>query len=133
MRPTPVSSPALRATLLVWLIMAVSLTNYYALFAQAHSQTLNALFDRPDLVFHLAAFASMALPAFLLWQSTSMVAIGLVALAGAIELMQFGLPGREASLLDLGADGVGIMLGALAAILVSNLGLRYAGALTKVD
>jgi hypothetical protein len=119
--------------LLVWLIAAVSLTLYYALFAQAHIQTLDAFFDRTDLVLHLLAFVAMALPAFLLWGSMWKVVMGLVALAGAIELLQMTNTLREASLADLGADGAGIMLGALAAILVSSLGSWFSGTLIKVE
>jgi VanZ family protein len=132
-RPAPIRSRSLRAILLIWLIVAVSITHYYALFAHAHSYLLAALVDRPDFVFHLVAFALMALPAFLLWRPVSTVAVGLVALAGAIELSQMMIPDREASLADLGASGAGIVLGALAAMLVSDLGVWFSGALTKVD
>ena len=133
MRPAPVRSPALRAILLIWLIVAVSITHYYALFAHAHSQMLAAFIDRPDLVFHAAAFALTALPAFLLWRPASAIAMGLVALAGAIELSQLALSDRDASMIDLGASGVGIVLGAMAAMLLAELGARYSAALTKVD
>ena len=133
MRPTPVRSRALHTMLLVWLIAAVAITLYYALFAHAHSSLLASLFDRPDVVFHLVAFVAMALPAFLLWGSMWKVVMGLVALAGAIELLQMTLRDREASFADLGAGSAGIVLGSLAAILVSYLGLRHSGALTKVD
>ena len=133
MRPTRVASATLRALLFVWLIAAISITLYYALFVQAHIQALDALFDRTDLVLHLAAFVSVALPAFLLWGSMWKVVMGLVAFAGAIELTQMVLPDREASVADLGANGAGIMLGALAAILVSDLGSWFSGDLSNVE
>jgi VanZ family protein len=109
------------------------MTLYYALFAEIHVQTLAALFDRTDLVLHVAAFSAIALPAFLFWRSTLKVLVGLVALAGTIEILQMMLPGRDASLVDLGASGTGILLGALMAIPVSNLTLRLSGAAAKVD
>jgi len=133
LRLAPVRSPVLRTILLVWLIIAVSLTHYYALFAQPHSWLLPAIISRPDLVFHLVAFEALALPAFLLWRPAVAVAAGLVALAGMIELLQVAMPEREASFADLAAGGAGIALGALTAIVVLELGVRWAGAFAEAD
>lgn len=132
-RLTPVRSRGLRAMLLFWLIIAVLLTHYYALIAQPHSPLLSAIISRPDLVFHLVAFAAMALPAFLLWRPAAAVAMGFVVLAGMIELLQVAVPKREASFADFATSGAGILPGALAAIVMLEISVRRAGALAEID
>ena len=54
-----------------------------------------------------------------LWRN----AIGLVAVGGLIEIVQFYVPNRSAEWADLGADAVGILIGSLLIVAVRR-GLR---------
>lgn len=65
-----------------------------------------------DKVNHLAAFSSLTLIALLAFSSSAVrVCLGLLGYGIAIELIQSQLPNRFASLADVAADGVGILLG----------------------
>jgi VanZ family protein len=74
-----------------------------------------------DKLNHLAAFAALGLCAVFGWRSSRMarlaVLLALLAFGGAIELLQLQVPNRSGEWADLGADDIGIGLGAVLALL----------------
>ena len=106
----------------------------WALLLLAGMITVLALMPAPpqqanlgwDKLNHLAAFAALALCAVFGWRSSPasrriVVLLGLLAFGGAIELVQLQVPNRSGEWSDLGADALGIGLGAL----LAWLWLRY--------
>jgi VanZ family protein len=73
-----------------------------------------------DKLNHVAAFAALAVCAVFGWRSSRaarlLVLLALLAFGAAIELMQLQLPNRAGEWTDLGADAIGIGLGALLAL-----------------
>ncbi|RJG51673.1 VanZ family protein [Motilimonas pumila] len=66
-----------------------------------------------DKINHLAAFSSLTLIALLAFSvPASRIYLGLLGYGITIELVQSQLPNRFASVADIAADGVGIILGA---------------------
>lgn len=74
-----------------------------------------------DKLNHLFAFAVLAVCAVFGWRSSHAarlaVLLALLAFGGAIELLQLQVPNRSAEWSDLGADAIGIGMGALLALL----------------
>ena len=74
-----------------------------------------------DKLNHLAAFAALAVCAVFGWRSARAaclaVLLALLAFGGVIELLQLRVPNRSAEWSDLGADAVGIGVGALLALI----------------
>jgi VanZ family protein len=74
-----------------------------------------------DKLNHVTAFAALAVCAIFGWRSSRAarlaVLLALLAFGGAIELVQRQLPNRSGEWSDLGADDIGIGLGALLALL----------------
>jgi VanZ family protein len=77
-----------------------------------------------DKLNHVVAFMTMAFCGHFAFRqrprATFWVVFLLMALGLAIELVQFGVPGREADVVDLFADGVGLASG-----LVLAMGLAH--------
>jgi VanZ family protein len=73
-----------------------------------------------DKLNHVAAFAALGLCALLGWRSPRAARLSamlaLLAYGAAIELLQLQVPNRSAEWADLGADAIGIGLGALLAL-----------------
>jgi VanZ family protein len=74
-----------------------------------------------DKLNHVAAFTALAVCAVFGWRSSSAarlaVLLALLAFGGAIELLQLQVPGRSGEWTDLGADAIGIGMGAMLALL----------------
>jgi len=72
-----------------------------------------------DKLNHFSAFAALALAAWLGFRAVRrhqlISLLGVLAYGGAIELVQLVVPGRSSEWLDLLADAVGILIGALLA------------------
>jgi VanZ family protein len=72
-----------------------------------------------DKLNHVFAFAAMAVCAVFGWRDSRAallaVLLALLAFGGAIELLQLQVPNRSGEWGDLGADAIGIGLGALLA------------------
>jgi VanZ family protein len=71
-----------------------------------------------DKLNHVVAFAALALCAVFGWRGSPgaarlAVLLALLAFGGAIELLQLQVPNRSGEWTDLGADAIGIGLGAL--------------------
>ena len=73
-----------------------------------------------DKLNHVAAFAALGLCAVFGWRGGRVgrlsVLLALLAYGAAIELLQLQVPNRSAEWADLGADAIGIGLGALWAL-----------------
>jgi VanZ family protein len=73
-----------------------------------------------DKLNHVFAFAMLAVCAVFGWRSSHAarlaVLLALLAYGGVIELLQLQVPNRSADWNDLGADAIGIALGALPAL-----------------
>jgi VanZ family protein len=74
-----------------------------------------------DKLNHLAAFGALGLCAVFGWRNSRAARLGvlvvLLAFGGTIELLQLQVPNRSGEWADLGADAIGIGLGALLALL----------------
>jgi VanZ family protein len=74
-----------------------------------------------DKLNHLAAFGALGLCAVFGWRNSRAAQLGvlvvLLAFGGTIELLQLQVPNRSGEWADLGADAIGIGLGALLALL----------------
>jgi VanZ family protein len=74
-----------------------------------------------DKLNHLAAFGALGLCAVFGWRGSRAVRLSvllaLLAFGAAIELVQLQIPNRSGEWTDLGADAIGIGLGALLALL----------------
>lgn len=78
--------------------------------------------DVSDKVNHLAAYGALAFAGAIGFRGRRtlvLLAAGLLALGGALEIAQGFVPGRMPSAGDLLADGIGIALGALVALAVN--------------
>ncbi|MDH4162927.1 MAG: VanZ family protein [Nitrospirota bacterium] len=82
--------------------------------------------DINDKINHLAAFYTLALLVDFSWPKKDFLGLKAISLLGyglAIEIAQYFLPQRNFSLLDLGADAVGLLLYLLSAPLLRNIPL----------
>ena len=74
-----------------------------------------------DKLNHVFAFAVLAVCAVFGWRGSRaarlIMLLALLAFGGAIELLQLQIPDRSGEWADLGADAIGIGLGALLALL----------------
>lgn len=108
------------------LVLALVSTSYLA-FTSTDIPVISKFNDKIE---HIAAFLVLSLLVDLSWPAIAFVPIklpGLLAYGALIEVVQYFLPRRSASLLDLTADAVGILLYLLAAAPVARrLGL-FAG------
>lgn len=71
-----------------------------------------------DKLLHMAAYAALTVPGIFGFQSRRSVlfiAAGLLALGCILEIAQTMIPGRNASIFDASANGLGIALGLIAA------------------
>lgn len=95
---------------LAWLVSAAAI-----LFLATTSEPYPMPSSANDKVNHLLAFAELTILARLAWPQVRIAALALVVLGFGlmIEAIQFLLPHRDFSLLDLAADAAGIGLGLL--------------------
>ena len=90
--------------------LCLGLTSYLSLMPQ---EFLPSGIDIWDKLSHSIAFAALALSAALGWPEKDFVRsvlLPLLLLGILIEVMQYFIPGREFSLLDMLADAVGIFI-----------------------
>lgn len=95
---------------------------YYAVIFQGQLPDHPALKGHNDTVLHVAAFLVLSVPLLLLeaWRRT---VVGLVILAGLIEIVQIFEPRRTADWKDFTASVCGIALGSLAVLLLRRIKL----------
>ena len=104
----------------LWAMIAVSISFiiHFGLFSKPPLSWFLIGLSRFDLVLHAIAFASLAVPAFMLFGSRYGTAMSIFALGAGLELAQWMTLSREASIADLAANGLGI---ACAAFIVATL------------
>lgn len=105
---------------LLWLAALVIgvLVIYYAIIFEGQFPDHPALRGKNDLALHVAAFLALSVPLFLLGRWRRIV-VGLVLVAGSIEIVHIFQSHRSADWGDFAGGVAGILLGALVA-----LGLR---------
>ena len=78
-----------------------------------------------DKLNHATAFATLTVAGCFAfpgsWRTVLWVLLGLLALGGLIEVVQYFVPGRNCELLDVVADAVGMGIGATVALLTMKL------------
>ena len=87
-----------------------------------------ASIDMSDKLQHLLAYACVAFcgaAGFQGWRHLTTMAGGLILLGIVLELVQLGLPGRTASLGDVAANALGVLLGFLACATTGLLSHPY--------
>ena len=106
--------PAKILMVCLWAMIAVSTSFiiHFGLFSKPPLSWLLSGLSRFDLVLHAIAFACLAVPAFMLFRSTYRIAVSIFALGAGLELVQWIATSREASVPDLAANGLGIVLAA---------------------
>jgi VanZ family protein len=115
---TPKSTTTLYRTLLVLTLAAISYL--------ATTREVSVMEDMNDKVSHMLAFFVLSLLVDGSWPSLRFGAVKVLALFGYgifIEMTQHFLPRRSASVLDLAADGIGILLYLSLTPVVRRLGL----------
>jgi VanZ family protein len=99
--PLPVARLALALAVIAIMVLALMPTTTVPV-----TTTWDKL-DHALAFFTLALLAEQAFPGWSFWRS---LALGLVAYGVGIEIAQWFTPDREASLLDVAADGIGIAI-----------------------
>lgn len=67
-----------------------------------------------DKLLHLAAYAALVVPGVFSFQnrrSIPLIATGLLILGSSLEVAQLAVPGRNASIADASANGIGVVFG----------------------
>jgi hypothetical protein len=100
------------------IVVSISFIIHFGLFSKPPLSVLLLGLSRIDLVLHAVAFASLAIPAFMLFRPMFTIAASIFALGAGLELAQWMTVSREASIADLAANCLGI---ACAAFIVAVL------------
>ncbi len=106
----------------LWAMIAVSTSCiiHFGLFSQPPLSLSAFGLSRFDLVLHAIAFASLALPAFMLFRSMYKTAVSIFALGAGLELAQWFTLSRDASIADLAANLSGIACAALFVVMLKR-------------
>src|SRR5690606_22500123 len=127
MSAAPVFETQLRRGSMLWharnvlFILAVAATLYFGIFDTPGIPKMLKPLDRPDLVLHFLAFGACAFVCPRAGGRQVYLLLLLLALAGAIELIQLSVDGRSASVSDFIAGGLGIASGWLASRAAARL------------
>lgn len=113
------------ACLWVMIIMNLSLIIHFGLFSRPPLSSLLHQMSRFDLILHSMAFAGLATPAFMLFQSMIRAGLGIFVLGIGLELAQWTTTSREASIADLAANGLGIVLAALFVVMLKRADFAF--------
>jgi VanZ family protein len=111
-----------RITVVSRLLLIAALVAIFALATTRFSLPVGQ--DMNDKAGHLLAFFALALLVDFSWPATGFRARKVLSLLGyglAIEVVQYFLPYRSFSLLDLGADAAGLFLYGMTVPLLKNL------------
>lgn len=95
------------------IIVSLSLIIHFGLFSKPPKSPLMHELSRFDLVLHCLAFASISIPAFILFQPMIRVGLGIFFLGVGLELVQWASMSREASVPDVAANALGIVIAAV--------------------
>ena len=112
--------PLVLVFLWVIVLVSISLIIQFGLFARPTMALLVRGLLLPDLLFHIIAFTSLAMPAFILFPPMMKTAVGVFALGGGLELAQWITKFGEVSVIDLAANATGIGLAASVIVLLKR-------------
>ncbi len=74
----------------------------------------------PDHLLHIIAFASLAMPAFLLFRPMTKAAMAVFVMGAGLEMAQWVMQLGEVSVVDLAANATGIGVAALIIVLLKR-------------
>jgi VanZ family protein len=115
-RLAPMTTTTSRTRLWRWALLLLSGLVAVLALVPAPPRQMDLGWDKLN---HVFAFAALAVCAVFGWRSSHAarlaVLLALLAFGGAIELVQLQVPNRSGEWSDLGADAIGIGLGALLA------------------
>jgi len=100
--------------------VSISLIIQFGLFARPTMAWLVRGLLLPDLLFHIIAFTSLAMPAFILFRPMMKTAVGVFVLGAGLELAQWITKFGEVSVIDLAANATGIGLAASVIVLLKR-------------
>jgi len=111
------------ALVFLWVIVlvSISLIIQFGLLSRPTMSWLVRGLSLPDLMFHIIAFTSLAMPAFLLFRPMIKAAVGIFVMGVGLELAQWVTKLGEGSVIDLAANATGIALTALVIVLLKRL------------
>jgi VanZ family protein len=108
-----------------WLLFALVALVCYLAFAPQPPKEADLGWDKLN---HTTAFAVLTLAGCFGYagsrRSVLWVLVGMLALGGLIEIVQYFVPGRSADWVDLGADAIGMAIGVTLALSALNLARR---------
>ena len=113
--------PHLRRLALAFFVLSLLVISYLAL-SPTPPKAADLGWDKLN---HFGAFGTLTILGGLAWPGRRLLlAAGLLAYGGLIEILQTQVPGRSAEWVDLLADGIGILLGLAVLLLLSRVAGR---------
>ncbi len=103
--------PALRTGMMISLIALLSAMFYFAAVDNSPLPYHPMIDGWNDLLLHVGAFAVLTVIALLVWPFSWTMVLILVLAGCLMELVQFFVPSREVDILDVMANGSGILSG----------------------
>lgn len=107
---TPQGSPWRRVAQALFLA-GIALGLYYGLFSKLSLSHRLVPFARNDNLEHVCAFGFLAVTGLWIWPAKWRVALGLIAAAGLLELLQIPSRAHAAHWSDWGFSSLGVVLG----------------------
>ncbi len=83
-------------------------------FAMVHNEPFPyhpAIDGWNDILLHMGAFGALTFFALMIWRRSLRLTVALVAFGVLIELIQIAFPARQADVMDVAANGLGIAFG----------------------
>ena len=110
------------AIVFLWavILLSIGVIIQFGLLARPTMAWLSRGLLLPDILLHVIAFASLALPAFVLFRPMIKAAFGVFVMGAGLELAQWMMVLGEVSLIDLAANATGIGLAALVIVLLKR-------------
>ncbi len=99
-----------RAYLVATSMLATFIATYFAIVSPNPLPDHPWLYGENDLTLHVVAFFAVAVPSFCAFRRAWAVVVTIAGLAVILEIMQLFIPGRTASLNDIVAGLVGLLL-----------------------
>ena len=111
------------AIVFVWavVLLSIGIIILFGLLTRPTMAWLSRELLLPDLLLHIIAFTSLAMPAFLLFRPMIKAAVGIFVMGVGLELAQWVTKLGEGSVIDLAANATGIALAGLVIVLLKRL------------
>lgn len=101
-------APAIRIGLVAVLVFALGAVSYFATIENVPLPYHPLIDGWNDTILHVGAFAVLTFIALLIWRPSLGLVLSLLLFGVLIEIVQLGSDGREADLLDIAADAIGV-------------------------